>query len=399
MIKIIKKDGVIKDYNEQNIIDACQKASSRALEQLSETDYASICNRVIEIIEDEGFEDNVIQVSEMHTIVVRALEDCEFAKTAESYRSYRNYKTDFAEMMNEVYTREQEVRYIGDKSNANTDSSMVATQCSLSYGILSGELYNRFFLNKEELQTINDGYIYIHDKKNRRDTFNCCIADVENILTGGFEMGNIWYNEPKTLDVAFDVISDIIMSMASQQYGGYTVPEVDKLLAPYAEKSYNKYYDEACFLLARGTYNGLDSVLDIADEVALAKVQREMEQGFQAWEYKFNTVGSSRGDYVFTSISFGLGKSKFEKMVTECCLNVRREGQGKDGYKKPVLFPKLTFLYDEELHGEGKELEHLFECSLECSRKAMYPDVLSMSGEGYIPSMYKKYGKVVSLMG
>ena len=29
----------------------------------------------------------------------------------------------------------------------------------------------------------------------------------------------------------------------------------------------------------------------------------------------------------------------------------------------------------------------------------MYPDFLSLTGEGYIPSMYKKYGKVVSLMG
>ena len=27
-------------------------------------------------------------------------------------------------------------------------------------------------------------------------------------------MGNIWYNEPKTLDVAFDVIGDIVLSAA-----------------------------------------------------------------------------------------------------------------------------------------------------------------------------------------
>ncbi len=38
------------------------------------------------------------------------------------------------------------------------------------------------------------------------------------------------------LDVAFDVIGDIVLSAASQQYGGFTVPEVDKTLAPYAEK-------------------------------------------------------------------------------------------------------------------------------------------------------------------
>ncbi len=44
----------------------------------------------------------------------------------------------------------------------------------------------------------------------RRDTMNCCLFDVQSVLQGGFEMGNLWYNEPKTLDVAFDVIGDIV---------------------------------------------------------------------------------------------------------------------------------------------------------------------------------------------
>jgi hypothetical protein len=95
-------------------------------------------------------------------------------------------------------------------------------------------------MTTEEIQACRDGYIYVHDMSARRDTMNCCLFDVTNVLTGGFEMGNIWYNEPKTLDVAFDVIGDIVLSAASQQYGGFTVPEVDKILEPYAEKTYKK---------------------------------------------------------------------------------------------------------------------------------------------------------------
>ena len=63
------------------------------------------------------------------------------------------------------------------------------------------------------------------------DTMNCCLFDVASVLSGGFEMGNVWYNEPKTLDTAFDVMGDIILSTAAQQYGGFTVPEVDKILS------------------------------------------------------------------------------------------------------------------------------------------------------------------------
>ena len=138
---------------------------------------------------------------------------------------------------------------------------------------------------------------------------------------------------------------------------------------------------------------------NLANAYATEKVRREFEQGFQGWEYKFNTVASSRGDYPFIAISFGVGTSKWESMASEMALRVRMKGQGKKGFKRPVLFPKLTFLYDENLHGEGKDLEWLFDVAIECSSKSMYPDFLSLTGKGYIPSMYKKYGKVISLMG
>lgn len=139
--------------------------------------------------------------------------------------------------------------------------------------------------------------------------------------------------------------------------------------------------------------------MDEADEWASGKVRRDFEQGFQSWEYRFNTVGSSRGDYPFIACSFGIDASRWGQMASEVCLQVRGNGQGAAGKKKPVLFPKLTFLYDEELHGVGKPLERLFDTAVDCSSKAMYPDFLSLTGEGYIPSMYKKYGVVVSLMG
>lgn len=86
---------------------------------------------------------------------------------------------------------------------------------------------------------MKDGYIYIHDRSSRLDTINCCLFRVGEVMHGGFEMGNIWYNEPNSLDTAFDVMGDIILSSAAQQYGGFTIPEVDKILEPYAQKTYN----------------------------------------------------------------------------------------------------------------------------------------------------------------
>ena len=387
MVQVIKKDGTLEDFNVQKVVDAVNKSANRVLIKFTEEEERFICQFVEERVAELGIEK--VAIAQMHNIVEGALERVN-PTVAKSYRDYRNYKQDFVQMLDEVYTKSQSIMYIGDKENANTDSALVSTKRSLIFNEFNRELYKKFFLTTEEIQAIRDGYLYIHDMSARRDTMNCCLFNVKEVLEGGFEMGNIWYNEPKTLDVAFDVIGDIVLSAASQQYGGFTVPSADLILDKYAEKSYAKYMDK---------YMSLGLTREKAEEVAYRDVERDFEQGFQGWEYKFNTVASSRGDYPFITVTIGTGRTRFAKMASICMLRVRMNGQGKAGHKKPVLFPKVVFLYDENLHGPGKELEDVFEAGIECSRKTMYPDWLSLTGKGYIASMYKKYGEIISPMG
>ncbi len=387
VVKVIKKDGSLENFNVQKVIDAVGKSAYRALTKFTDEEKRHICQTVIDKVNELGEEQIPIQI--MHNIVESALEDVK-PIVAKSYRDYRNYKQDFVRMMDDVYKKSQSIMYIGDKENANTDSALVSTKRSLIFNQFNKELYQKFFMTTEEIQACRDGYLYVHDMSARRDTMNCCLFNVAEVLSGGFEMGNIWYNEPKTLDVAFDVIGDIVLSAASQQYGGFTVPEVDKILEPYAEKSYKRNVEKYVKL-------GVDE--ETAQAQALADVKKEFEQGFQGWEYKFNTVASSRGDYPFITVTAGIGTGRFAKLATITMLNVRRKGQGRKECKKPVLFPKIVFLYDENLHGAGKELEDVFEAGVECSAKTMYPDWLSLTGKGYIASMYKQYGKVISPMG
>lgn len=410
MYNVIKKDGTIEPYNEQKIMDACNKAARRAMYELSDNDYAQILNDVLAKIDESYDEDTDIEIYDMHNIVESVLEE-DFPTVAKMYKEYRNYKKDFVHMMDKVYERSQSIRYIGDKSNANTDSALVATKRSLIYNELSGELYKKFFLTHDEKQAAKDGYIYIHDRSARLDTFNCDLFRVGEVMKGGFEMGNIWYNEPNYLDTAFDVMGDIILSTAAQQYGGFTVPEVDKILEPYAEKSYKKYvneYKENAKELLRELHisfveKAFNSIIDkLANKNSTNKVQRDFEQGWQGIEMKLNSVGSSRGDYPFVTMTIGLATSKFGKMAAISLLKVHSEGQGKKGFKRPVLFPKIVFLYDKNLHGDGSgkyPSADVFNAGLDCSSKTMYPDWLSLTGDGYVAEMYKKYGKVVSPMG
>ena len=366
---------------------AVNKSAYRALIKFTQEELDFICQFVEEKVNELGVTE--IAIAQMHNVVEGALERVN-PIVAKSYKDYRNYKQDFVQMLDEVYKKSQSIMYIGDKENSNTDSALVSTKRSLIFNELNKELYKKFFLTVEEIQAIRDGYIYIHDMSARRDTMNCCLFDVKNVLSGGFEMGNLWYNEPKTLDTAFDVIGDIVLSAASQQYGGFTVPSADEILAPYAEKSHKRLIQK---------YRDLGLSEEAVQKVAWADLEREMEQGFQGWEYKFNSVSSSRGDYPFITVTAGTETSEYGKLATKKLLEVRMKGQGKEGHKKPVLFPKIVFLYDENLHGPGKPLEDVFEVGIECSSKTMYPDWLSLTGDGYVSSMYKKYGKIISPMG
>lgn len=421
MIKVLKKNGVIQDFLADKIKKAVRRSATRVCITLSEKEENKVVNSIKTALK---YNDNAIPVSTIHNMVECALDSVN-PTVAKSYRDFRDNKSAFATMLDKVYNKKLSLSFIGDRSNANADSALATTQKAIVYNELNSELYKRFFLTCQEEQEMSDGYFYIHDRGSRLDTVNCCLFGMKNLLTTGFVMGNLDYSSPKSLDVAFDLIADVTMNAAACQYGGFSISEVDKLLAPYAEKSYNQYryeyfsiissefknkfptVEEYIETLASEPANTLALTVNLisaeemakAETYALTKLQREFDQGFQAWEMKFNSVASSRGDYPFTSITFGLGTSKFETMASVSCLKTRQNGQGKNGAKHPVLFPKISFFYDENLHGEGRPLEWLFDKALECSSKAMYPDYISCTGDGYAGDIYRKYKKTISRMG
>lgn len=399
-VKVRKKDKSIQPYNFDKIKIAISKSADRVLYNLEDYEIEYIKDYVESYILKENSE--VIDILKIHSFVEKSL-DKVAPPVAKSYREYRDYKTDFVAIVDSTFKKAQKIMYIGDKENSNSDSALVSTKRCLIFNEFNKELYKKFFLNYKEIQAIKDGYIYIHDMSSRRDTFNCCLFNVGAVLTGGFEMGNLWYNEPKTLDVAFDVIGDIVISAASQQYGGFTIPSIELILEPYAKKSYNIYHNEY-LEIQKDTNTDLDekSLNKKAHDYAMKKVERDFMQGFQGLEYKFNSVASSRGDYPFITVTAGTGTSEFAKMATITLLRVRMNGQGKKEHKKPVLFPKIVFLYDKNLHGPGCELEDVFNEGILCSSKTMYPDWLSLTSDdpdNTLCKMYKEYGAIISPMG
>ncbi|MDY4729515.1 MAG: anaerobic ribonucleoside-triphosphate reductase [Lactobacillus amylovorus] len=337
-----------------------------------------------------------IKVQDLHAIVESSLFKV-MVPVAQQYANYRNYKKDYVAMMEDTLKTADDLNYHADRSNANTTAGLISTKRSLIYTAFNKNLYKRVFLSDLEYDAIKDGYIYIHDLGARMDTYNCCLFDMGRVLQGGFEWEHIGYNEPKDVRTACNLISDVTLNCAAQQYGGFTIPEIDSILAPYARKSYNhylkEYYEIAESEIVPGAYVNETK----AHQWAMQHVERDICQGFQGFEHTFNTVASSRGDYPFVTMTGGCEEDEFGQLVWHCALKVRREGQGHPGKKRPAIFPKLVFLYTEKLHSKGKKMYNLFLEGVQTSAAAMYPDWLSLDkpegAKSALADVFAKYHK------
>lgn len=76
---------------------------------------------------------------------------------------------------------------------------------------------------------------------------------------------------------------------------GFTIPEIDTVLAKYAELSYKtnlKFCEENVQDVLLDTSDAMDELMK---EMAYKMTVREIEQGIQGFETKLNTVSNSLG--------------------------------------------------------------------------------------------------------
>lgn len=388
MTKVIKKDGTVEPFDMEKIFEAINKASQRANCNIRRGDHELLESYITFECETKGKD---IPTSEMHSIVIKALYACDYKAIGDAYKEFRDYKNTYAKAFEKVKDDADTVLLLGDRENANFDSSLISTKGSLIKGYLTKELYKQFYLNKEELQATKEGTIYIHDLRDMIfNSINCCLFDMGNVLKDGFSMSNVDYTEPTSVLSALQVIGDITLVATAQQFGGFTIPSIDKTLLPYARKTYNnafKKYFDTCNLEH-----------DEADSMARGDLKRELEQGFQSLELKLNTVPCSRGDFAFTTLTFGEWSNDLPdldkeilQMVCETILEIRMKGHGPKG--KQVVFPKLVYLYDWEQHS-GAEHAEVFDKAVECSSKCMYPDYLAINSDyGAVSETYRASNK------
>lgn len=124
MPKIIKHNGELETFNGEKIRVAIRKAATRVCITIPEKDE----NKLIANIKKK-FKTQMVDVSvnTIHNMVETELDNISQPRVAKSYREYRDSKSIFSAMLDKVYSKKLSLNFIGDRSNANSDSALVTT--------------------------------------------------------------------------------------------------------------------------------------------------------------------------------------------------------------------------------------------------------------------------------
>lgn len=390
MVKILKKDGVrVEDFNADKIIRAVNMASDRAGIRLETEELRSVSDRVLDRIKSYA----VIPVQDLHPIVIE--ETKVFSeKIAQCYKDYRGYKQNFNKTFSKIIDATRDLLSNGDKENANKNSEIISTKKELTSGIVSKHIALDYELPKDVAKAHKEADLHSHDLTDEIfGSINCCLFDMGKVLKNGYRINGVDNTQPNHLETALSTISDIILSASSQQFGGFTVPELDTTLAPYVELGVNEYLEE--FKHMECAYASREDYEKWVEEFVYKKfLLHSFENMF---DHRLNTINNSNGQTSFTTITLGLDTSKYGRLVSKAILEARMKGIGKN--KISAIFPKLVFLHRNEINGLPTSPNYDIKMlAVECSMKRMYPDWLSLD-EGYLGEMYDKYQRAISPMG
>ena len=374
-----KRDGRRVIFDVDKIDKALHKAAEKVMDvtPLVEKRLNTLIERIVEEVHSR-FPQGV-KIYEIQNIVEHELLEAKEYALAEEYITYRTQRdferskaTDINFSIHKLLNKDQAVV----NENANKDSDVFNTQRDLTAGIV-GKSIGLQMLPKHVANAHQKGDIHYHDLDYSPYTpmTNCCLIDFKGMLENGFKIGNAEVESPKSIQTATAQISQIIANVASSQYGGCSADRIDEVLAPYAEKNYQKHLKDA-----------EEWVLpDKREEYAWKKTQKDIYDAMQSLEYEINTLFTSNGQTPFTSLGFGLGTNRFEREIQKAILNIRIKGLGSE--HRTAIFPKLIFTLKRGLNlEEGSPNYDIKQLALECATKRMYPDVLS-------------YDKIVELTG
>ncbi|MCD2255470.1 anaerobic ribonucleoside-triphosphate reductase [Agrilactobacillus fermenti] len=380
-LNVLKRDGRITDFDRDKIVQAITKSARAVNDELSPIDFTvidEITDAIVGEIQTRFVKD--VKIYEIQNVVEHKLLEnhkYDWAKSYINYRTQKDFERNQATDINFTIQKLLHKDATVVNENANKDSEVFNTQRDLTAGTVAKAIGLKMLPPKVANAHLK-GDIHWHDLDYQpySPMTNCCLIDFKEMLNHGFKIGNAEVEPPHSIQTATAQMSQIIANVASSQYGGCSADRVDELLAPFAQKNYDKHLKDA--------QDWIDDPKK-QREFAKSKTKKDIYDAMQALEYEINTLYSSQGQTPFTTLGFGLGTNWMEREIQKSILKIRIAGLGKE--HRTAIFPKLVFTLKRGLNLNLTDPNYdIKELAVECATKRMYPDVLM-------------YDKIVALTG
>lgn len=373
-MKVIKRDGRIVDYDKSKIKIAVEKANKEVVEKEKAT------NQDIRIITDyiEELGKKRILVEDIQDIIEAKLMELGKYELAKKYIVYRYTRA----LVRKSNTTDKTILGLIRNSNKgviedgiNKSEMIAATQRDLIAGEVSTDLSKRVLLPEKIKNAWEEGILYFHDSDYFiQPIFNCCLINIEDMLDKGTVINGNMIETPKSFQVACIVTSQIIATVASNQYGEQSIDTIH--LGKYLRKSKEKFKEEILEEL------GKDYDRETVDKIVERKVRDELKAGVQTIQYQINTVMTTNGQAPFLTLflHLDLNDKYIEENVMIIEEIIRQRLQGiKDSNGKFVTpeYPKLIYVLDECNNLTGGKYDYLTKLAIECSKKRKYPAYIS----------------------
>ena len=230
--KVIKRSGEEVVFQPEKIRIALQKANKEVPESL-QADEALI-DQILQNLQQE--KSGVIGIEEIQDFIESELIHADKSELAKKYIIYRYQR---------ALIRNNNVE-VG-KENSNKDSALASTQRDLIAGEVSKDISRRLLLPEEIRAAHDQGILHFHDMDYFiQPMFNCCLVNIKDMFENGTVMNGKLIETPKSFQVACTVMTQIIASVASGQFGGQSVnvKHLGKYLAVTKEKYLRKYKEQ-----------------------------------------------------------------------------------------------------------------------------------------------------------
>ena len=455
---VIKRSGVVVDYDSSKIFNAIAGASKAVNDSLSTRDIQKVVEQVESAI--ENWEN--INVEDIQDIVEKTLMEQDYYEIAKRYIMYRQRHANRREAQKHLMNSYRDIFFADavdsdmkrDNANINTDASM---GIMLKLGAEGAKHFvDNYMLPEEFAKADRENYIHIHDKDFSLITLNCCQIDLLKLFHGGFSTGHGFLREPNSIRAYASLACIAIQSNQNDMFGGQSINAFDYAMAEGVRKTFKKAiadeaykaclyrfggdkltaakefrkdfmaamdYDRCTFTDGEpiATEDNLKAIVEALGKMLPADIREtspdlkldaaniyrlacddtteETHQAMEALIHNFNTLQSRAGAQVpFSSINYGMDTSPEGRLAMREVMNAIMSGLGNG---ETAIFPISVFQLKSGVnYNPGDPNYDLFQQACKTSAKRLFPNFVNVDAP-YNLQYYKpgNYNSVIATMG